>query len=116
MSESLLGEGPESMNDPKLVRTQTAYAFTFSTPLTESACGAATQWNVSNRRGFAWVNGEYRCALYNHYWRPNSASIDCIAARMVGDITVRYAGYGWRAARSNHPGGVNAVYADGSVH
>ena len=43
ISESLLGEGPESMNDPKLVRTQTAYAFTFSTPLTESACGAAMQ-------------------------------------------------------------------------
>jgi prepilin-type processing-associated H-X9-DG protein len=25
-----------------------------------------------------------------------------------------YAGYGWRAARSRHPGGVNVLMADGS--
>jgi prepilin-type processing-associated H-X9-DG protein len=28
---------------------------------------------------------------------------------------VRYAAYGWRAARSNHPGGVNGLLADGSA-
>jgi prepilin-type processing-associated H-X9-DG protein len=26
-----------------------------------------------------------------------------------------YAGYGWRAARSRHPGGVNVALADGAV-
>ena len=28
---------------------------------------------------------------------------------------VRYTPYGWRAARSNHPGGVNVMMADGSL-
>jgi len=27
-----------------------------------------------------------------------------------------YAGYGWRAARSRHPGGVNVMAADGAAH
>ena len=31
------------------------------------------------------------------------------------DIAKMYAGYGWRAARSRHPGGVNVVTADGAV-
>jgi prepilin-type processing-associated H-X9-DG protein len=26
-----------------------------------------------------------------------------------------YAAYGWRAARSMHPGGVNSAFADGSL-
>ena len=30
--------------------------------------------------------------------------------------TKQYAGYGWRTARSWHPGGVNVLTADGSVH
>jgi prepilin-type processing-associated H-X9-DG protein len=31
------------------------------------------------------------------------------------DLTKMYAGYGWRAARSRHPGGVNVAMADGSL-
>ena len=32
------------------------------------------------------------------------------------DQARQYAGYGWRAARSRHPGGVNVMAADGAAH
>ncbi len=115
-SESVLGSGKENHSDPLLVDHQTMYAFVFTTPLTEAACSSATKWNVTNRRGFAWVNGEYRCALYNHYLPPNVKRCDCIANRITGGLDVRYAPYGWRAARSRHPGGVNVLLVDGSGH
>lgn len=115
-SESVLGSGKENLADKKLVDRQTMYAFVFTTPLTETACNNATKWNVTNRRGFAWVNGEYRCTLYNHYWPPNVKRCDCIANRISGGLDVRYAPYGWRAARSRHPGGVNVLLVDGSAH
>jgi len=83
-------------------------------PLTDSLCAQANQWNYTDPRGFAWVNGEFRCALYNHYMTPNSATFDCMGVLGSGDIQVRLAPYGWRAARSNHPGGVNVAMADGS--
>lgn len=113
-SESVLGDGPESLADKDLVSNPTMYAFVFTAPLTEAGCAAALQWNVTQRRGFSWANGEYRCTLYNHYLPPNSPEIDCIGSRLTGDVSQRYAGYGWRTARSNHPGGVNLLMADGS--
>ncbi len=115
LSESLLGDGPESFTDRRLVDPQTTYAFTFTVPLNESACQAASRFNFTNRRGFSWANGEYRCALYNHYLPPNSTQTDCVAARLSGDVSQRYAGYGWRAARSRHPGAVNVLWADGAA-
>ena len=114
-SESLLGDGPEAFANPALANPRTTYAFTYITPLTENACRNASLWNFSNRRGFSWVNGEYRCTLYNHYLPPNSSTPDCISARLGGSFAVRFAAYGWRAARSNHTGGVNVALADGSA-
>jgi prepilin-type processing-associated H-X9-DG protein len=71
---------------------------------------------VDKRRGFAWVNGEYRSGLYNHYYTPNATTMDCIGSLLSADPTVALSAYGWRAARSKHPGGVNVLFADGSVH
>ncbi len=110
-SESLLGQsqlGPQ--HDP-----QWEYKFTFSAPISEAICSAVTQWNVSDPRGFAWVNGEYRCTLYNHHETPNSPVPDCMGVQIGGGIKLLYTPYGWRAARSNHPGGVNVLLADGSL-
>ena len=115
MSESLLGAGPTPLFDPASVDPRTIYAFVNAVPLTEAACQNATIWNFTDRRGFSWANGEYRCTLYNHYWGPNTREVDCVSALVIGDVKVRYAAYGWRAARSNHPGGVNGLLADGSV-
>jgi prepilin-type N-terminal cleavage/methylation domain-containing protein len=113
-SESVLGDGPENLADPALADPRTMYAFVFAAPLTDAACNAAVQWNVTQRRGFSWANGEYRCSLYNHYLPPNAPRFDCVSARLTGDLSVRYAPYGWRAARSNHPGGVQVLLGDGS--
>jgi prepilin-type N-terminal cleavage/methylation domain-containing protein len=116
-SESSLGTGPESSNDPNLVleSPQTVYRFTFTAPLTDAAASGAGLFNYTNRRGFMWINGEYRCTLYNHYYGPNSASPDVFAAAFNPLPEKRFAAYGWRAARSFHPGGVNMARADASV-
>ncbi len=116
-SESLLGTGPENSSDLSLLASspQTVYRFTFVTPLTDAAAGAAILINVSNRRGFLWINGEYRCTMYNHYYGPNSNVPDVFAASFSGTPEKRFSAYGWRAARSNHPGGVNLGFADGSL-
>ena len=71
--------------------------------------------NVGDPSGFSWASGEYRCALYNHYMTPNSDTPDCIGVVLSGDIRVRYTPYGYRTARSSHPGGVNVLLADGSL-
>jgi prepilin-type processing-associated H-X9-DG protein len=90
---------------------QRVYAYTgFGTPLSDAACATASQWNVSNRRGFMWASGEMRCASYNHYYTPNSATYDC-----VNNDATTYMSMALRAARSNHTGGVNVAFGDGSV-
>jgi prepilin-type N-terminal cleavage/methylation domain-containing protein/prepilin-type processing-associated H-X9-DG protein len=113
MSESLLGDGPENVKggpipgDPQLV-----YAYTgFGTPLSDAACASASQWNVSNRRGFMWASGEMRCGSYNHYYTPNPTLPDCV----TNDLTT-FTSFAFRAARSRHTGGVNVLLGDGSVH
>jgi prepilin-type processing-associated H-X9-DG protein len=117
MSESTLGDGDESTTDPRFVQNRpgTVYRFVQRAPLTDGACAGATRWNVSNRRGFMWVNGEYRCTMYNHYYPPNSEIPDCLGVSLESNPARRFTGFGWRAARSRHPGGVNALLGDGSV-
>ena len=61
------------------------------------------------------MSGEYRCALYNHYYLPNQPIFDCIAAKTDGGKELEFTPFGWRAARSRHLGGVNLLVADGSV-
>ena len=115
-SESTLGDGPAASADPAAANPATAYAFIFFTPLTAERCGNARNWNFTDLRGFSWANGEYRTTLYNHERLPNDATIDCIAALMTTpDLARLYAGYGWRAARSRHLGGVNVTFADAAV-
>lgn len=110
-AESTLGNasGSGSSGDPNI-----DYKFTLTTPLTDGACAGTYQWNVSDGRGFAWASGEFRCALYNHYYLPNQAVPDCLGASLSGDIQTLFVDYGWRTARSRHPGGVNLLMADGS--
>jgi prepilin-type processing-associated H-X9-DG protein len=114
-SESLLGDGSERLSDRRQVDPRTVYAFANAAPLNETACRQSRLWNFTNRRGFSWANGEYRCTLYNHYLIPNSPQTDCISALILGDVSRRNVSFGWRTARSNHVGGVNVLLADGSV-
>jgi prepilin-type processing-associated H-X9-DG protein len=110
ISEGILGRPEASGGDPAL-----DYKFHFVAPLTETACDAASIWNYGYPRGFAWVSGEYRCAMYNHHRPPNSPTPDCVSVQMGGDVTTRFTPYGWRTARSYHPDGVNVALGDGSV-
>ncbi|MFO0260291.1 MAG: DUF1559 domain-containing protein, partial [Planctomycetota bacterium] len=117
-SESTLGTGDESTSNPQFVAKDpdTVYGFVYQAPLTEALAASVNQWNVTNRRGFMWINGEYRCTLYNHYYPPNSRTPDLLGVRLVHPTPdKRLTGYGWRAARSRHPGGVNISLADGST-
>jgi prepilin-type N-terminal cleavage/methylation domain-containing protein/prepilin-type processing-associated H-X9-DG protein len=121
ISESVLGNGPRGSfpvdpNLGKLAEPQHYYKFANSAPLTEQGCRSSAMYNFTERRGFSWANGEYRCTLYNHYFPPNAKEFDCMSARLVGDPSIRFSAFGWRAARSKHPGGVNVLLADGSAH
>ena len=109
-SESLLGQPQSGAHDSQL-----EYKFFLGSPLSESVCQNSTNWNYQDPRGFSWVNGEYRCGLYNHWRTPNSDSPDCMGVAIGGSVQTRFAPYGWRTARSNHPHGVNVLLADGSL-
>lgn len=115
-SESILGQGPEISSAANVMKFATDYKYAGAAPLTDSGCASASQYNNSNRRGFSWVNGEYRTTLYNHYYTPNQKIFDCVGVWFDPDLNFLYSGAGWRAARSNHSGGiVNMTLADGSV-
>jgi prepilin-type N-terminal cleavage/methylation domain-containing protein len=130
MSESLLGEDAQMDESSSFagVTPQRNYkfllGFSANSDLTDAKCNASKNFNSmmgngNDPRGFAWCSGEYRCALYNHYYPPNAASFDCITSVTV-DPTLPpqrlYAAYGWRTARSAHAGGINMLMADSSAH
>ncbi|MDR3232212.1 MAG: DUF1559 domain-containing protein [Planctomycetaceae bacterium] len=59
-------------------------------------------WNTD--RGGSWIWGAPLYSSYNAYYPPNHTLPD-----------IHFHGVGFYGARSNHPGGVNAGFADGSV-
>jgi prepilin-type N-terminal cleavage/methylation domain-containing protein len=113
-SESLLGTGQISLTNRALVDPRRDYSFYLGAPVSDAICASATTWNVTNRRGFSWADGELRCALYNHYYAPNYNGTDCMGVNESGLRNLTHTPYGWRAARSLHLGGVNVLRADGS--
>lgn len=112
MSESVLGRtaAAAAPPDPKY-----DYSFALTAPLTTNICGNPRIWNSTDPRGFAWADGEFRCGLYNHMYLPNSPQQDCVGVTLSGGPQFEYTPYGWRAARSRHPGGVNVLFADSSA-
>jgi prepilin-type processing-associated H-X9-DG protein len=112
-SESLLGEGamttgPVPPGPPRVVYANTP------PPLTPAGCAAPAQWNNELPRGFQWAAGEIRCASYNHYLTPNSDTYDCVT-NILTPGEQQFTAAGFKAARSNHVGGVNLLLCDGSV-
>jgi prepilin-type N-terminal cleavage/methylation domain-containing protein/prepilin-type processing-associated H-X9-DG protein len=106
ISESTIGTGGATSSIPANGTIDRSLYFLSATAfpaLTDENCLATTSWGV--RRGANWVDGDYGVGIYNHYYTPNSKSPDCM----------RHSNPGWKAARSRHPGGVNAMFGDGSV-
>jgi type II secretory pathway pseudopilin PulG len=129
-SESLLGadtfrDSAGALTGATPERTY-KFVLSFASPpnLTDFVCNGSLNYNstVANGndpRGFAWCSGEYRSALYNHYYPPNATNCDCVTSVTIDPTPpparpVLYSAYGWRAARSLHMQGVNIVLADGS--
>jgi prepilin-type N-terminal cleavage/methylation domain-containing protein/prepilin-type processing-associated H-X9-DG protein len=106
ISESTLGTGGATSAIPAagpIDRSRYFLSATACPALSDANCAATTSWGV--RRGANWVDGDYGVGIYNHYYTPNSERPDCM----------RHSNPGWKAARSRHPGGVNALFADGHV-
>jgi prepilin-type N-terminal cleavage/methylation domain-containing protein/prepilin-type processing-associated H-X9-DG protein len=106
-SEQLLGiSGPYSQTTPTPVPSPLNRAMVrmAAAPLTDAGCASASDGWLLNK-GSSWWDGNYQNALYNHYLPPNAGRPDCIV----------YHNPGWKAARSFHPGGVNALYCDGHI-
>ncbi len=109
-SESLLGlPGKSEQEDtaPGPRDPRRAFARSSSTLLYDGGCLlAGNGWRFD--KGNGWWDGDYRSTLYNHYFTPNSSRFDCLGP------TNRH-NPAWRAARSQHPGGVNVLFCDGHV-
>jgi prepilin-type N-terminal cleavage/methylation domain-containing protein/prepilin-type processing-associated H-X9-DG protein len=100
-SESLLGPGgPNQVGATGDVRV--VYK-NVTTTVNQAECSAST--TLVTDRGSLWADGAYNCGLYNHVLPPNSPTMDC----------VRHSNPAWKAARSRHSAGVNALLGDGSV-
>ncbi|QDU64599.1 hypothetical protein Pan216_54890 [Planctomycetes bacterium Pan216] len=102
-SESMIGSGAGALasgtgdNAFHYIRVPTGV-----NPLDETACDPSGDWYEN--RNYAWSLGRFDSAQYNHHRLPNDKLPDCIAAWS----------YGWKAARSRHPGGVHLLFCDGS--
>lgn len=117
MSESLLGSdcdtyGPEP-GDPKRQMASMCNQFSLnsegpglvgvSNPDLEDLVAGASFWR--GIRGAAWIWGREPVTTFSAYMPPNTP---------VPDMHAK--GTGFFSARSNHPGGVNVLFADGGVH
>lgn len=115
LAETTLGDTVTPLTPQPQIDERIGYVFASAAPLTQTACDATILINFTDPPGFSWANGEYRSAMYNHYRQPNSPELDCMSAKLIAPISERYAAFGWRSARSMHPGGVNAARVDGSA-
>ena len=117
-SESLLGADTlrDSTGSVTNISPERTYkfviGFTSVADLTDAKCSATQLYNSSSGngndpRGFAWCSGEYRCALYNHYYAPNARICDCITSVTVDPTPppakpVLYSAYGLAQAQPAH--------------
>ncbi|MDX2038946.1 MAG: DUF1559 domain-containing protein [Isosphaeraceae bacterium] len=108
-SEQLLGMaagGPSTVTGAVPPGERRRAAAIGSRPLSDAGCAAPTGWRLD--KGTGWWDGDYRSTIYNHYRTPNSQLDDCWQSSPPHNPAIK-------AARSNHPGGVNTLFCDGHV-
>ncbi|MEC8557683.1 MAG: DUF1559 domain-containing protein [Planctomycetota bacterium] len=103
-SERLIGggQGPDQNEGPQ----HSIWEIGSTIPTNASNCGNRSNGSWYNFRGEKWIMGNYGNTLYNHFHTPNANIPDCMNVRQQS---------GRFAARSLHPGGVNALRCDGGV-
>ncbi|HUG17337.1 MAG TPA: DUF1559 domain-containing protein [Planctomycetaceae bacterium] len=110
-SEKLIGDG-----DPGRFTPWTDFFYSGENITSDDRavqiCGSLSQRDPphSSYAGWAWFYGGWNTTWYNHILTPNSPIPDCGG----GNDHMAGGGPGVYSARSYHPGGVNAVLADGS--
>ena len=95
-SDSLITASPTSLNDTYLTCTST-------NPQTTS--------RLTHAQGASWVMGEMCCTQYNHVSTPNKATCAGLgfANNSMANMPMQV------PPSSQHPGGVNTLFGDGSV-
>ncbi|MDR3634435.1 MAG: DUF1559 domain-containing protein [Isosphaeraceae bacterium] len=107
-SEKLRGQGQPAFKTDLLVFTNQT-----SQDATLQACQALTPGSppLTSVQGMSWVMGEMCCTAYNHVSQPNT--ISCAAPGYTGTM----ANMAMQVPpTSNHAGGVNILFGDGTVH
>ena len=117
MSESILGNDTDltadAPTDPRRQMASMCSQYSLNAggpglagvenPDVQALVAGATYWRGC--RGATWIWGRPQVNCFSAYMPPNTP---------VPDMAAR--GVGFFAARSNHPGGVNVLLVDGSVH
>jgi len=115
VSEALLGSGRNDYETPTDPRRQWMTVSCMTTlnadrpgtavPLTDDFCMAPAGMTWLGDRGASWIGGPGQRSTFNAYLMPNDRMPDC-----------GLNGHGRYKASSGHPGGVNMILGDGSVH
>ncbi len=101
---------PESLERDPTMTTDRMYNACISAPIIPGSTRALSFMGIG---ATVLINGEWDSTMYNHILPPNSKVIDCNSRQSAIDSNNESAIV---SARSYHPGGVNIVFADGSVH
>jgi prepilin-type N-terminal cleavage/methylation domain-containing protein/prepilin-type processing-associated H-X9-DG protein len=72
--------------------------------------------DIASRTGGAWAVGGLTFTVYNHVGPPNASSCSGMMGMMMGGKTAMVDLSYQSPPSSNHPGGVNVLFGDGSVH
>ena len=109
LSESLVGDGQNLPAGAQgNVRRQYIHLGSEQPPMTRpnpANCAIGSPFPWRGNRNYGWAIGRLDAALYNHVLRPNDPAPDCYHTHVRG----------WKAARAEHPGGVNVLFCDGHV-